>query len=241
MKCIIPCAGYGTRLEKLGENTPKSLIKIKEKPLIEYLIKSILKTDVDEIFIVTNAKFYEQFKAWVDGFSCPVKIELINDGTTSNENRIGTLRDIQLALNKFDDDFVVIFSDIIYNFELDGPYEFFKKIRAPVLVIYDLADIEAAKRHGIVILDENGKIIGNEEKPQNPKSTLAASGIYFLTKEDKTKIEKYIADGKNPEGIGYFLMDEMKNSDMFGYVFGNEYTYIDLGVPEAVERAEKVL
>tara|TARA_Y100000310_G_scaffold82715_1_gene79300 strand:+ start:6076 stop:6801 length:726 start_codon:yes stop_codon:yes gene_type:complete len=239
MKCIIPCAGYATRLGEAGVHTPKSLIKIRGKFLIDHIIESLLDLDIDEFVVISNAKFYDQFKEWFDNFSCKIKIRLINDGTTSNETRLGTLNDIKLALNDFDDDFLVYFGDTFVNFDMKKANEFFKEKKAPVMVLCDIG-LENAKRSAIIGLDENDRVTSIEEKPENPTFSLCSAGIYFCIQENKKDIEKYLEEGKNSEGIVYFLEDIM-NKPLFGYVYDKETNfYIDVGVPEAIDRANKI-
>ncbi len=240
MKCIIPCAGYASRLGEFGQQTPKSLIKIKDRFLIDYIIDCVLEIkEVDGIFVISNAKFYDQFNDWLKGFSCKVKVNLINDGTTASENRLGTMNDIKLALDTFEDDFLVIFGDSYFNFNLAESYRFFKSKNAPVMVLSDIG-LENAKRSAPVVFDNDYQISSIVEKPKNPTSSKCSAGVYFLAKHNKQDFYQYLKEGKNPDGIVFFYEDIIPKG-IFAYEFDKEkYFYIDIGIPEAVEAANKL-
>ena len=93
MKCIILAAGYATRLYPLTENFPKPLLEVGGKPILDWLIED-LSTEVDEFIVVTNHKFAAIFDEWA---MKKEKVRIIDDGTSSNEGRLGAVKDIQLA------------------------------------------------------------------------------------------------------------------------------------------------
>lgn len=240
MKCIITCAGYATRLGELGQNTPKSLIKIKGKFLLDYIMEGVLDLDIDEIFIISNNRFYSQFEEWYKNYSSSIKITLINDGTNSKEERLGTLRDIKLALDTYNDDSLIIFGDSYYNFDLKKSYDFFQKKEGPVLVLSDIG-LERAKTSTIISSDNEDRIIYLEPYPKDPKFSTSSAGIYYLKKENKKDIDKYLQEGKNPDGITWFFGDIMKNKKVFSYLYDKENNfYIDIGHPETIILANSI-
>ena len=128
MKILFLCAGYGTRLERDLKNSsefpecigrPKGLLPVGEKALISYWFDSMKSIEeiLSEVIIVTNDKHQEQFhksKKWyAPNFSKNLKI--INDGSTSNETRLGAVSDIKFGLeSKYDEDVLVVAGDTLF-------------------------------------------------------------------------------------------------------------------------------
>ena len=121
MKAVVLAAGYATRLYPLTKDQPKPLLEVAGKPIAEHIIRKIEEVDeVDEIFIVTNNKFSEHFSKWVNSFSSSKKITVVNDQTMSNEDRLGSLGDIQFVIEKHnvEDDILVVAGDNLFEFSL---------------------------------------------------------------------------------------------------------------------------
>ncbi len=182
MKAIILAAGYGTRLYPLTLNKPKPLLEVAGKPIIEHIINKIEEVEeIDKVFIVTNAKFYKNFKEWCERFKSEKKIKIINDKTKSNEDRLGSLGDINFVIEKekIKEDALIIAGDNFFHFSLK---EFLESLRRPdksAVVLYDVKDRELAKQYGIVGVNEENRMMEFQEKPAEPKSTLASTGVYF--------------------------------------------------------------
>ncbi len=245
MKAMILAAGYATRLYPITKHIPKPLLPIAGKPMIEYLLDKVAELDVDEIFVVTNAKFYSHFKIWQERAEkakvYSQKITILNDRTTSNEDRLGALGDIDFAIKngKVNDDFLILAGDNLFENELKPMHDFFIEKNASVVAFNDVKDIAIAKRMGIGALDKNQKIIEFVEKPAEPKSTFAATLIYFIKKGDLKLIDECIHSSKTPEEIkaGEFIAFMIKKVPVYGYIF--EKTWIDIGDIEQYERANE--
>ncbi len=243
MKAILLCAGYATRLYPLTKNQPKALLPIKNKPLINYIAEKIEKCEeIDEIFIITNEKFYMNFVWWLknnnEKFS--KKIEILNDNTISNEDRLGGIGDLWYAVEKkkINDDIMVVLGDNLFTFDLNKIIDFFSEKKATVLGLYDVKNLEDAKRFGIVSIDENNKIIDFQEKPENPKSTLASIGIYFYTKEDLKQLEKYMKTDNQKDCPGYFPEYLRKNQNI--YAIKLDGIWFDIGTKQSYEEVNKI-
>ena len=99
MKCLILAAGYATRLYPLTENFPKPLLKVGAKTILDWLIDDLEKSKViNEYVVISNHKFAHHFDDWAKDKA--YRITVLDDGTTSNENRLGAVKDIQFAIDK---------------------------------------------------------------------------------------------------------------------------------------------
>ena len=106
MKCLILAAGYATRLYPLTENFPKPLLKVGEKPILDWLVDDLVDTtDIDEFVVISNHKFVQHFENWKNNKqkTRPYEITVIDDGTSTNETRLGAVKDIQMAVEKLNE------------------------------------------------------------------------------------------------------------------------------------------
>ncbi len=239
MNAIILAAGYATRLYPLTENTPKPLLNIAGKPIIEHIIKKLEQIiQIGKIYIITNNKFEQHFRKWLGSFSSEKPIEIINDGTKSNEDRLGALGDVHYAINSknLDDDILVVAGDNLFELSLLDVVNFFKKRKSNVIVLHDVKDMELAKHYGIVQVS-NSVVTNFEEKPIVPKSTLASTGIYLFPKKTISLIKKYVAQGNNPDKTGNFIEWLHKRDVVYSYV--TDKRWYDIGSIEQLEKANK--
>lgn len=240
MKAIIPAAGYATRLYPITKNQPKALIEVKGKPIIEHIIKRIAEVkEVDHIFIVTNNKFFFVFEQWLDSFNCHIPIKIINDHTTSNDDRKGQVGDIIYAIDEeqLDDDLLIIAGDNLFNFSLKPCHDFFIEKKSNVNALYDVRDKEEAKNLGIVSVDTAGKFLSFEEKPKNPKSTLASLGIMFFSRETIETIRAYVKEGNDPDMMGNFFTWFITKQPVYGHIYKKKW--FDIGSFEALGKARE--
>ncbi len=241
MRAIILAAGYATRLYPLTHNTPKPLLKIGNKPIIEHILYRILEVDdIDGIYIITNDKFYPHFIEWKKHYHTNVPIKIVNDGTKTNEDRLGAIGDIHFVVKqeKIDDDLLVIAGDNLFEFSLRHLNEFFHNKEGSVVALYDLEDeTKVAGKYGVVQLGENHRIIDFEEKPQNPKSSLASTACYLFAKEDIEELERCIAQNKKPDNSGDFIKYLSAKKKVYGFVFTENW--FDIGSHDQLKEADE--
>ena len=241
MKGIILAGGSGTRLYPLTENKPKALLEVKGKPILEHILKKVEElSDISEIVIVSNARFFENFDEWVKGFKSRISIKILNDGTKSNEDRLGQIGDIQLAIEQFssDEDLLIISGDNLFNFSLFPVYNFFKEKNVIVNALYDIKDLESAKHLGVMSIDlKTGLVVSFEEKPAEPKSTNVSLGIYFFPKDKVKKIKVFFDKAGKPDKIGYLMAELTQKKELYGFVYLEQW--FDIGFKAALEQAEK--
>lgn len=208
MKVVVLAAGYATRLYPLTENFPKPLLEVNGKSILDYLIEDLDKNDdVNEHIIISNAKFAHIFEEWAQMSNYTKPITVLNDGTTSNETRLGAVRDILFAIEKcnINEDIFVLAGDNLVDFSLNEFVEFAKgKEGSSVIVNYE-ESLEELRKCGVMVPDENMRIVSMEEKPQNPKSNWCVGPFYYYRKEDLKWVKQGIDDGCAVDAPGSFV------------------------------------
>jgi glucose-1-phosphate thymidylyltransferase len=241
MKVIILAAGYATRLYPLTLEQPKSLLDIGNKKMIEYIISKIDQVkQVNEIFIVSNDKFYNNFLEWAQNYKSRKPIKIINDGTKSNQDRLGAVGDIRYVIEaeKIDDDVLVIAGDNLFEFSLKDFYDFFEEKNSCVVALYDIKEKEkASKKFGVVLIDNTNKIIEFEEKPAEPKTSLVSTACYIFSKEDMSLLKKCLDESVALDNLGDFIKWLIKKKDVYGFVFDD--MWFDIGSPEQLEEVKE--
>lgn len=241
MKALIMAAGYAKRMWPLTLEKPKHLLPVAGKPVIDYILEQLegIK-EVDEIFVVTNSKFFPVFRDFFEKGKYKKKVSVIDDGTSSEETKLGSIGDLQFAIDKLglEDDIFVIFGDNIFTFRLKEMVEKFMELKEPLIGVCKTS-IQEAKKFGVVSVDSNGKIIDFEEKPENPKSDLASTGIYILPKKTLCKIKEYVDSGSNVDAFGFFLSWLYKKTPQFAINFTGKW--FDIGSLETYKEADRIL
>ena len=203
MKCLILAAGYATRLRPLTDNFPKPLLPVGGKPILDWLVEDIAATGkVDGFVVISNHKFASIFEKW--SASRPEDIRVVDDGTSTNETRLGAVRDIQFAIEALDleDDFLVIAGDNLLDFSLSEFLEYSSSKGTSCVMRYYEPLEEKLRKCGVLQVDSDGLILGMEEKPSEPKSHWACPPFYFYRREDAMRIPEAIASGCGVDAPG---------------------------------------
>lgn len=241
MKCILLAAGYATRLYPLTKDLPKSLLPIGDSTILEFIIKKIEQIDcIGHIFIVTNDRFCGQFDNWVAKRQSMKKITVLNDGTTTNENRMGAIADMRFAVNvgMVDDDILVMAGDNLFDFFLTDFVDFFDRVDRDCITTHELLEPDALRRTGVIEIDEHYKVIGFEEKPPHPKSNLAVPPFYIFKRSTLPLIREYLDEGNNPDAPGNFIPWLIQHNEVYAYLF--EGTRYDIGNMESYQQAVRM-
>ncbi len=204
MKCVILAAGYATRLYPLTENFPKPLLAVGEKNILEWLIEDIGDA-ADEFVVISNHKFAHHFTAWAE--KRPEKITVLDDGTSTNETRLGAVRDVQFAIDalNLDDDLLVIAGDNVLDFSLRSFIQYFREKQTSCIMRYWEPSEEKLHKTGVAEVDENGRILHMEEKPAQPRSHWCTPPFYIYKREDVPLVQKGIESGCGVDAPGSFI------------------------------------
>ena len=200
MKVIILAAGYATRLYPLTKNFPKPLLPVGGKPILDWLVDDIASM-TDEFIVISNHKFFSHFEKWAAGKN--VSIRVIDDGTESNESRLGAVKDIQLAATESCDYFVMA-GDNVLDFSLRAFIEFAKNKGTSCVMCHEENSISALQRTAVISVDENSRITSYEEKPKEPKGNLAVPPFYYYLAKDISRIAEALENGCGFDAPGNF-------------------------------------
>ena len=206
MKCLILAAGYATRLYPLTENFPKPLLEVGGKTILDWLLDDIDTAGlVDEYVVISNHKFAHHFEAWATGKS--MKITVVDDGTSSNETRLGAVKDIQFAIDQLslDDDMLVIAGDNVLDFSLTDFVRYALEKNTSCIMRYYEPDGKKLTKCGVVEVDDNDRILSMEEKPAQPKSHWCCPPFYYYTRQDARLVEQGIAAGCGTDAPGSYI------------------------------------
>lgn len=232
MKCIIIAAGYATRLYPLTENFPKPLLEVGNKPILDHLICDV-ESMVDEFIVVTNHKFAKIFDDWA---KTKKNVRIIDDGTQTNETRLGAVKDIQLASLDIKDDVLVMAGDNLLDFSLRGFIEFSKDKQTSCVMCHEENDLKKKQKTAIITIDEENRILTYEEKPKEPKGNLAVPPFYFYRQQDIGRIQEALDEGCGYDAPGSFAAWLSHKSPMHAYIMpGHRYDIGDLKSYEDVK------
>lgn len=238
MKALILAAGYATRMYPLTLNCPKALLPIGGGTMLDIIVKKITEiSDIDEIVIVTNHRFYHMIKEWADNFSSPVKVTVLDDGTSSEKDRLGAVGDIVYAVENgnIDDDLLIMACDNLFNFSLADFYRFFEGKASDCVCAGVMEDTEEIKRYGVIEADGDGNILSFVEKPRQPRSDLAAYAIYMYKRETLPLFRQYLSENRGGDSPGKFLEWLCGVKNVCAYRFSGEC--FDIGTVSAYEEA----
>ncbi|MFC1671749.1 nucleotidyltransferase family protein [Planctomycetota bacterium] len=238
MKAIILAAGYGTRLYPLTKNRPKMLLPIGGKAMIDHIVENLNGVAaISDYYVVTNDRFHAQMSDWAE--SCPATkpIRVINDGTVSNEDRLGAIDDIRYVLGEGEivEEHLVVAGDNLFDFNLNDFVSFYRKEGTAAIALKDMAGSPLISQYSVVALDDNDRVTRFEEKPANPKTSLVSICLYIFPADNRSLIDKYMLEGNNPDAPGYYIEWLYNKRDVYGWVFTD--SWFDIGDIDSYDEA----
>lgn len=240
MKVLLLAAGYSKRLNELTENTPKSLLPLNGKPILDYLIEKLEKvSEIDDVYLVTNNKYISNFEQWLETYKGRLKISLLNDMTNSNEERLGAIGDIMLSIDHFgiNEDLLISATDAYFEFNLNNFVEYFNLINSDLVLAKKYENREELKRLGVANLSKTGTITLMEEKPQEPKSDIAIFATYIYKKETLPLFHLYKSEGRNMDAPGNFVSWLYQQKPVNAFVVEQEI--FDIGTVDSYNKADQ--
>ena len=245
MNVLILAAGYATRLYPLTLKKTKPLLVVGGKPIIEWVVDNLSGVpDLETIYVVTNDKFAADFQAWSERYrdrQPEFKFQIINDGSTSDEDKLGAIGDINFVVsreNLSQSSLLIVAGDNLFTESLANFVECARGTDATVAV-YDVGDAEAIKKYGNITVDADGIITRFEEKPEKPRGTLAAVAVYYYSPAVLSLLTTYLAAGNNPDQPGRFVQWLYTRKPV--KTFQIKGKWLDIGSKETLENADKIL
>lgn len=206
MKCLILAAGYATRLYPLTENYPKPLLKVCDKPILDWLMDDIDASGaVDEYIVVSNHKYASFFYEWAEGKK--QKIVVLDDGTSTNETRLGAVRDIQLAIESLElnDDLLVIAGDNVLDFSLCRFIDYARLKKTSCIMRYYEPSEQRLLKSGVVTVEDDDRVIRMTEKSPCPETHWCCPPFYYYARADVRRVDQGIAEGCGTDAPGSFI------------------------------------
>lgn len=225
MQALVLAGGYGTRLGELTRDCSKVLLPVAGRPMIEWVLERAFALDaVERAVIVTNDRFFADFKAWQSGYRASGATVVLNDGTTNNENRLGAVGDVLFAIEHeaIDDDLLIMAGDNIFDFDLQ-PMADLLAARGSCAALYDVGSLEAARRYSNATLDGRGRITAFEEKPPQPASSAVVVALYMYRAADLGLFKRFSDEGHDLDLIGGFLQWAHRQTPVYGCQFGGRW------------------
>jgi glucose-1-phosphate thymidylyltransferase len=185
--------------------------------MVDWILDRIAETSADEVHLVTNARFAPDFERW----AADKGVQVHDDGTTSNEDRLGAIGDIQFV--GLDDDLLAIAGDNLFDYSLADYEAYWRAKGGSCVAVHDVRDLELAKKYGIVDVDDDDRITNFVEKPDDPPTTLCATATYLYTREHARLIDTYLAEGNPPDQPGNYIAWLHRREPVYAYRFVGEW------------------
>jgi len=243
MRCVILCAGFATRLYPLTRSVAKQLLPVAGRPVLDYVVAGLVEAGIEQGVLVSNHAFVDAFRSWADKRPFPMQLQILDDGTTSNDDRRGSIGDLWFALEQADirEDFLLVNGDNLFTFRLDGVLDTFR-VRGNTIALYDVGSKTEAAKMGVAVCDSTGRVIGFEEKPKNPATTVVSIGIYAYRAEVRALVERYLAEGHSPDKTGSFVEWLHHQVPVYGHTIRtDEGLWFDIGSHEQYAEANRMM
>lgn len=217
MICVALCAGYATRLYPLTENFPKALLEVRGKTILDWLYDDICASaEISRFVVVSNHRYAPHFSIWAQEKTA-VPVTVLDDGTISNETRLGAVRDVLLAVEQLsiDEDVLVVAGDNVLDFSLGLFTAYFREKNASCLMRYFCDDEARLKKGGVLLPGADDRILRMEEKPEIPFATYCAPPFYVYARKDLHFLSEALEAGCGADAPGSFMAWLSKATDVY--------------------------
>jgi glucose-1-phosphate thymidylyltransferase len=236
VRALLLAAGYATRLRPLTDTVAKPLLPVGGRPMADWILDRVAASGaVDSVEVVTNGLYASAFRAW----AAPRGVTVHDDGTRTNEDRLGALGDIRFVLERSPaaaDGLLVIAADNLFEFSLADYIAFWRDKGGSAIAVHRLADPGLAHLYGVVELGADDRIVGMEEKPAHPRSDLVSTAAYLFAAEHLALLRRYLDEGLPPDPPGRFLAWLSEREPVYGFSFAE--AWLDIGDPDQLLAAD---
>jgi len=237
MRAILLAAGYATRLHPLTLDRPKALLPVGNRTILDRLVDALEHAGIDEVRLVTNHRFAPAFEEWRIACARKLRVHISDDGTQTNETRLGAVADLALAVEESGTDraALVAAADNIFAFDLGSFVEFFGRIRTDCITAHRETDHARLSRTGVAELDGAWRVTAFSEKPLQPRSTWACPPLYILRRHTLPLVAEYLRDpAHDRDAPGHFIRWLVERRPVHAFLFeGQRYA---IGDVESYER-----
>ena len=221
MKNIVIAAGYATRLGELTRNFPKPLLKIGQNTILGRMLDDIDRIEaIDEHIIITNHKFAHIFEEWKQTLSYRNPVTIVDDGTETNDTRLGAVCDLLYAMDllQLNDDLLVVAADNLLFFSFSEFVSYAMQKQTSCIMCHEQPVLEKLQRTGVVELDSDNRVLGMEEKPQQPKSHWAVPPFYIYLKKDLELVRNAVKNGCGKDAPGNLAHYMVEHTTMHAWL-----------------------
>ncbi|GGA24260.1 nucleotidyltransferase family protein [Paenibacillus physcomitrellae] len=241
MKALILAAGYATRLYPLTLNRPKGLLPITDTScVIDFILDKLeMLEQLSQILIVTNHKYAGAFESWLEGRRSAKEIRILDDGTSSLEDKLGAIGDMQYVIERenLQDDLLVLAGDNIFTFDLQDYVDYFHSVDKDCILVRQTDDLEELRRIGVAELDTEGRVTGLVEKPADPRSNIGVFALYMYKKETLKQVKRYLEEGNSPDSPTQFPEWLVHRQEVRAFFADGEI--YDIGTHEAYKEVQE--
>ncbi|MEM7356983.1 MAG: sugar phosphate nucleotidyltransferase [Acidobacteriota bacterium] len=241
---ILLCAGYGTRMGALTAETPKPLLPVAGKPMLDYLLEQLVELEgLEAIHVASNAHYAARFRDWAAGWAGRIgpEVTVHDNGSTSNDDRLGAIGDLDYVLRRIGPTAgaLVAAGDNIYRFSLRPFWDAFRETGHSHVLGLEEKNVRKLRRTGVLELASDDRVVRLHEKPQQPPSTWACPSLYCLGDAALARVAGYLAEGRSSDEIGRFAAYLAERQPVFAFKTAGERLHV--GSPAALAQAEEVL
>jgi glucose-1-phosphate thymidylyltransferase len=237
VKALVLAAGYATRLYPLTLDRPKALLEVGGRPMLDRVLEALEPMRTDGTIVVTNSKFTPHFEEWASGRD---DVTIVDDGTSSNDDRLGAIGDIGFVLERLgvDEELVVVAGDNLFGSDVSGLVELGRERDAPVVAVHDVGDLERMHEYNQIEVDAEGRIVFFEEKPERARTTLSGVALYYYPRHALPLIQQYLREENNPDQPGRLVEWLYPRTPFYTWLLPGEW--FDIGSAETLAEADRI-
>jgi glucose-1-phosphate thymidylyltransferase len=243
VKAVILAAGYGTRLRPLTDRVAKPLLSLAGRPIISLLYDKLAEVvDIDAVHVVTNSRFARDFAQWAAAIRGGPPVHVHDDGTTSDDGRLGAVRDAKLAVDRgglAGDDVIVVAGDNVFDYSVSDYVRFWRTKACGSAIAVCERDLELVKRYSMVQVDDRDRVVSFVEKPDRPTSNLVGTATYIHCRQHLWLLDAYLSGPHRGDRPGDFVQWLHERLPVHAYRFTGPW--LDIGNHDQLLDADNMM